>query len=118
VLKTLKKRKYLLGISSGTIETIITQYLTNLQFDLVNDILGFRYDFQKGKDHFDFVKKKHSLHSSQILFIGDSLNDAKRAKDNQIDFIARSGMFDLENFAEIIPKCRMIDELSELLDFL
>ena len=115
VLLRLKEKNYLLGISSGTIESIITTYLKKIQFDIVNDIMGFRPGFEKGKDHFDHVKKKYGLKSSQILFIGDSLHDAKRAKDNQIPFIGRIGMFSQVDFEKIIPNCTVIQELTEIL---
>jgi phosphoglycolate phosphatase-like HAD superfamily hydrolase len=116
VLRTLKERKYLLGISSGTIETIITTYLKKVNFDLVNDIMGFRPGFEKGKDHFDYILTKHSLKSGQILFIGDSLHDAKRARNNNILFIGRDGMFQKKHFETIIPGCTVIQQLSQLLD--
>jgi phosphoglycolate phosphatase-like HAD superfamily hydrolase len=114
VLKSLKENRYLMGISSGTIESIITTYLVKRNFHLVDDIMGFRPGFEKGKDHFNYVKKRHSLSSAQILFVGDSLNDAKRANDNNISFIGRRGMFKEEDFDTIIPNCIVIKELSEL----
>lgn len=115
VIRKFKERNLLVGISSGTIESIITEYLNKKDFTLVDDILGFREGFEKGKDHFDFVKSKYSIHSSQILFIGDSLFDAKRAKDNQIQFIGRIGMFTSTDFNSIIPTCTVITELTELI---
>ncbi len=116
VLQRLKAQGYLLGISSGTIESIITTYLKKINFDLVNDILGFRPGFEKGTDHFNYVMKNHSLSQSQILFIGDSLHDAKRAKDNQITFIGRIGMFTKSHFENVIPNCTIIHELNEIFD--
>jgi len=118
VLTKLKEKKYLLGISSGTIETIITTYLEKVNFGLVNDIMGFRPGFEKGKDHFDHILTKHSIQQSQVLFIGDSLMDARRAKDNNIKFIGRKGMFQKEHFEAIIPECVVIQELNQLLEYL
>ncbi len=116
VLRTLKKQKYLLGISSGTIETIITTYLEKVNFGLVNDIMGWRPGFEKGKDHFDYILSKYSLKPEQVLFIGDSLHDARRARDNNILFIGRKGMFQKEHFETIIPGCVVIQELSQILN--
>ena len=118
VLTTLKDQKYLLGISSGTIETIITTYLEKVNFGLVNDIMGFKPGFEKGKDHFNHILNKYSLQQSQVLFIGDSLMDARRAKDNNIRFIGRTGMFQKEHFETVIPGCIAIQELIQLLDYL
>ncbi len=114
VLNKLKEQNYLLGISSGTIESIITTYLKNINFDIVDDILGFRPGFEKGTDHFNYIKEQHSLDSSEILFIGDSLHDAKRAKANQISFIGRAGMFTQTDFNEVINNCPLIHELTEI----
>jgi phosphoglycolate phosphatase-like HAD superfamily hydrolase len=116
VLRTLKEQKYLLGISSGTIETIITTYLDKVNFGLVNDIMGYRPGFEKGKDHFDYILSKYSLKPEQVLFIGDSLHDAKRARNNNILFIGRKGMFQKEHFETIIPDCVVIQELSQILN--
>ncbi|MHA2055072.1 MAG: HAD family hydrolase [Candidatus Hodarchaeales archaeon] len=118
VIRKLKNQEYLIGISSGTIESTITEYLGKKDFTLVDDILGFREGFEKGKDHFEFIKAKYSIQNTQILFIGDSLHDAKRARDNNIQFIGRIGMFGETEFDSIIPKCPVINELSELINII
>lgn len=87
VLRKLKQLGYKLGIPSGTIESIITKYLVKKGLDMTDDVLGYRPGFEKGKDHFNFVMWKYKI--SNIVFIGDSLNDAKRAKMNDILFIGR-----------------------------
>jgi phosphoglycolate phosphatase-like HAD superfamily hydrolase len=114
VLHCLKEKNYLLGISSGTIESIIATYLKKINFDIVNDIMGWRQGFEKGADHFNYIIKKHAIHKSQIIFVGDSLHDAKRAKDNQISFIGRVGLFAKIDFESVIPKCPVIHELTEI----
>ncbi|MFX0051826.1 MAG: HAD family hydrolase [Candidatus Hodarchaeota archaeon] len=116
VIQELKKRRYWLGISSGTIEDIITEYIRNENIsELVDDIMGWRPGFEKGKDHFDFISSKYNLKSSEIVFIGDSLNDARRANDNGILFIAKLGMFHLKDFDSIIPNVNVITSLKEIL---
>ena len=76
---------YKLGISSGTIESIILEYLKKFKISpLVNVIMGWKEGFEKGKDHFEYLKKKSFAEESEILFLGDSLNDAIRAKNNNI----------------------------------
>ncbi len=117
VLRKLKQRGYKLGISSGTIESIITKYLETNGLDMADDILGWRPGFEKGKDHFDFVTKKYKYLNANIAFIGDSLNDAKRAKTNSIFFIGRSGMFQLEDFQHIIHNIIVVSSLTEILPF-
>ena len=117
VLLTLKKRGYMLGISSGTIEEIIIEYLQKKGLShLVQDSLGWKPGFEKGKDHFEFIKLKYELISEEIVFIGDSLNDAKRAHTNTIHFIGRTGMFQLKDFQKILPETTVITSLTEVLD--
>ena len=118
VLKALKKRGYNLGISSGTIEEIISEYLRRIKLDLVDDVLGWKPGFEKGKNHFDYVIKKYKIKNSNIVFIGDSLWDAKRAKNNQIDFIGKIGMFYQNDFEQIIPDVKVIKILSETLEII
>ncbi|MFX0209742.1 MAG: HAD family hydrolase [Candidatus Hodarchaeota archaeon] len=116
VLKELKSRKYWLGISSGSFEEIIAEYIRKENISvLIDDIMGWKPGFEKGKDHFDFISSKYNLNSSEIVFIGDSLNDARRAKSNGILFIAKLGMFHLDNFESIIPNVSAINSLKEIL---
>ena len=116
VLQELKQRGYKLGISSGSIKSIIVEYLQKQRLDMVDDILGWRLGFEKGKDHFNFVKSKYKLSDSGIVFIGDSLTDARRARTNNIFFIGRIGMFQKEDFQKIIPEAPVIFSLSEILE--
>ncbi|MHA2247775.1 MAG: HAD family hydrolase [Candidatus Hodarchaeales archaeon] len=116
VLVELKQRGYKIGISSGTIESIIIKYLQKKRLDMIDDVLGWRSGFEKGQDHFNFVKSKHEMSSSNIVFIGDSLNDASRAKMNSIYFIGREGMFQKEDFQKILPEIIVISSLTEILN--
>ncbi|UCE13899.1 MAG: HAD hydrolase-like protein [Candidatus Heimdallarchaeota archaeon] len=117
VLQELKRRNYRLGISSGSIESIITNYLQIQGLNMTDDILGWRPGFEKGKDHFNFVRSKYKLSHSNIAFIGDSLNDAIRAKQNKIYFIGRIGMFQEEDFEKIVPGTLVVSSLTEILPF-
>ncbi|UCG03198.1 MAG: HAD family hydrolase [Candidatus Heimdallarchaeota archaeon] len=118
VLEELKELEYLLGISSGTIEAIIVKYLYKQGLTIVDDILGWRPGFEKGKDHFNFVKSKYKLSSSNIAFIGDSLNDARRAKAENIFFIGKEGMFQTKHFQKIIRETPVISSLKEVKEIL
>ena len=116
VLTELKNRHYRIGISSGTYEHIIRKYCEIVGIQFIDDILGFRdKSFEKGKPHFDYILKKWNLTPVSIIFIGDSLNDARRAIDNKIGFIGKTGLFNKEEFNQIIPNVQVISNLSELL---
>ena len=118
VLRELKHRGYKLGISSGSINSIITEYLQKQRINMVDDVLGWRPGFEKGEDHFNMVKSKYNLSNSDIVFIGDSLKDAERARTNSIYFIGKIGMFRQDDFQQIIPDVPVIFSLSEILQFL
>ncbi len=115
VIKELKERGYKLGISSGTMEKILVEYLKKKEIDLFDDLLGWKPGFEKGAHHFNYVKKRENLDNSNLIFIGDSLHDARRAKKNNISFIGKIGMFKQKDFEKIISDIEIISDLSELL---
>ncbi|MFW9929558.1 MAG: HAD family hydrolase [Candidatus Thorarchaeota archaeon] len=93
VLSKLKSKKFLIAISSSTYKEIITEYLNkNGVLKLIDTVLGYRPGFEKGKDHFNFLKEKYELNSKSILFIGDSLKDMERAFLSQVNFIGRTSI--------------------------
>ena len=51
----LRKQGYLVAISSSTTQPTIEKYCENNNL-IVDQILGYRPGFEKGKDHFDFLK--------------------------------------------------------------
>lgn len=119
VLEKFKEKGFFLAISSGTIESIINEYLSRKGISpLVDVIMGWKDGFEKGKDHFEHLKKVSTLKAEEILFIGDSLNDAKRAQSNSIEFVGRKGMFSSDDFNKVIPKVTVIDNLEELYTYL
>jgi len=112
ILEHLKNWGYISAVSSSNLQEIIDKYLKqkNVEFD---EVLGFRKGFEKGKAHFDFLKEKYALKKSEMLFVGDSLNDARRASEYGIDFIGRIGTFSEEDFAPMNIK-GIVPHLLEL----
>lgn len=91
------RQKYLVGISSSTIQSLIEQYCQEKKL-VVDCILGYRSNFEKGKHHFDYILKKYDLTSSNLVYVGDSLKDADRARGSDIAFIGRVGLFSEQEF--------------------
>lgn len=112
ILNHLRKCKYISAVSSSNLQEIIDKYLEqkNVEFD---EALGFREGFEKGPAHFDFLKEKYALEKSEMLFVGDSLNDARRAREYGMDFIGRIGTFSEEDFAPMNIK-GVVSNLMEL----
>ncbi len=113
-INTLRERGSLAIVSSNNFQTLIDKFVDRegLVFDVV---LGFRDDFQKGKDHFDYVRKKFSLSKDDITFTGDSLKDAEKAINYGINFLGLCGTFKQEDFLEKDPNIVTINNLREVL---
>ncbi len=116
VFNTLKKRHYKIAISSSSKISDIRVYCKrNMVVKLVDHILGYRPGFEKGRDHFNFLLKKEGIGKEKICFIGDSLNDMRRANREGIYFVGRIGpMFKKSDFKE----SKVIKNLDELLQLL
>lgn len=108
-----RANNYKVAISSSSTQPIIEKYclLKGLEVD---EILGYRKGFEKGKDHFDHLMKAFNLSSKEIVYIGDSLKDCERAQNNDILFIGRIGMFSQEQFDVLSKSHLYIHELAEL----
>lgn len=112
-IKYLKEQGYLLVISSNSKQELIDIFVKkkNLVLDLV---LGWRPNFEKGTDHFQFIQKETQCCPEEMLFIGDSLKDAERASDYNIDFMGKTGTFSHQDFKKAYPNYPLISHLSEL----
>jgi FMN phosphatase YigB (HAD superfamily) len=77
-------------------------------------VLGFRYGFEKGKDHFDYVMKKCGLNREELIFVGDSLKDAEKAITNGVRFIGLCGIFSKEDFQKVESDLQTITSIKEL----
>ncbi len=116
-LQYLKKKGIKTVVSSNNYQDVVEKFVSKagLPFDMT---LGFKENFAKGKDHFKYIMNKWNLSPDEILFIGDSVKDAERAKDSEVAFIGRTGMFKREDFDKAYPGTPAIDSLSALKRFL
>jgi phosphoglycolate phosphatase-like HAD superfamily hydrolase len=114
-LKRLQETGIRTAISSNNGQELVDQFLRKRgateYFDLV---LGFRLGFSKGKDHFEAVLKHFRVGPDEVLFIGDSLHDAGKAKDFGLDFVGRVGTFSRERFQQEFPDLTVMDHFTGL----
>jgi len=96
-LPVLKQAGFKLCVSSNNHEENVISKLEEIEPDL-DLILGYREGFLKGRDHFNKIKSHFCQGDENILFVGDSLNDARIAHENNISFIARLGTFSEQGF--------------------
>ena len=104
------------AVSSNNFQELVDALVEKLglKFDLV---LGYRANFAKGKDHFEFARKNFGCDKGDMLFVGDSIKDAERAKSYGIDFVAKSGTFSREEFKKSDTSMDVIESLGELFKF-
>ena len=113
-LRILKDRNCITAISSSTMEDILSEYCSRHDIQ-VDFLLGYRPGFEKGKSHFSYIIEETDLSPAFFTFVGDSLNDARRAQEFDVNFVAKLGLFDKNSFHSIIPDCPCIEELSDIL---
>ncbi len=113
-INSLREMGYLVAISSSTTQPIIEKYCKMNEL-IVDQILGYRKGFEKGKDHFDFLKNEFNLSAKELVYVGDSLKDCERAQNSEILFIAKKGMFSQEDFNKISRSKIVISDLEELI---
>ena len=111
----IRSKGILAGVSSNNFQELIDKFIETggLKFDIV---LGFRYGFEKGKDHFDYVMNEYSLSRDELVFVGDSLKDAEKAITNEVRFIGLCGIFSKEDFETVDPNLQIITSIKELKD--
>ncbi len=116
VLESLASQGHKVVISSSNFQHILEDYIRakGLAPDLV---LGHKEGFSKGKDHFDYIRRCFHAETEDLIFVGDSLRDFRKARDNGIRFIGRIGTFTVNDFKragthEVIHDLR---ELTEVL---
>ncbi|KAB2838978.1 HAD family hydrolase [bacterium] len=105
-------------VSSNNGQELVEAYLerrSKPRFDLV---LGFKKGFAKGKAHFERVLAHFGLKASEMLFVGDSLHDARQALEFGVDFVGRVGTFRQEQFQQVHPRAATVRGLDELMGVL
>lgn len=99
--------------SNNQMENVAAKLLGALP-DVFTEILGFRPGFLKGPDHFNHLMTRYRLAPENLLFVGDSLHDARMAHSANIPFVARLGTFTRADFAGLSFPLTMIRDFGEL----
>ncbi len=114
-INELRNRGFIAGVCSNNFQELIDRFVARegLTFDVV---LGFREGFEKGKAHFEYVMHKFQLSRDELVFVGDSLKDADKAKVNGLQFVAICGTFTRDDFHAKDASIITISNIRELLD--
>lgn len=112
-LEHLKQKGLAVIISSNSAHDLVERFVKqlNIPCDLA---LGFKENFAKGLPHFLYILNRFGAKKSEMVFVGDSLKDADKAKECGVDFIGKEGMFSKKDFQKYTPGIPMISSLAEL----
>lgn len=113
-LAALKRRGHFVAISSNNFQAMVEEMVDQLALP-VDLVCGFQDGFGKGHAHFMRVQQASGAQPEQMLFVGDSLHDARLAKHCGIDFAGRAGTFANEEFVTHFPDLPVVASLLELL---
>jgi phosphoglycolate phosphatase-like HAD superfamily hydrolase len=113
-VRQLLKMKISVFVSSSTFQSTIEEYFRRLGIlDLFGAVLGYRTNFEKGADHFNFIHENFRIPFDKMLFVGDSLKDYERSK-GFCKFMAVSRMFSPKDFSNLGFNGPIIFELTEV----
>jgi phosphoglycolate phosphatase-like HAD superfamily hydrolase len=105
---------YRIAISSNNMQTYVDRLARDWPIDCA---LGFRPEdnFAKGEAHFRTLEARFGLARAQLLFTGDSPNDARIARAAGVAFRALlTRAFRHEDFRAIDPHVVVLESLHEL----
>ena len=113
-VNSLRSQGIIVGVCSNNFQDLIDRFIERegLSFDVV---LGFRNGFEKGKAHFEYVMNTFNLAKEEMVFVGDSLKDAEKARLNAMRFVALCGTFSADDFRKQDPDTVTISNIRELL---
>lgn len=118
-LEQLRASELKLVVSSNTGQPFVDEFVERegFPFDMA---LGFDPDLgmQKGEPHVVRACESLGVTRDQIWFVGDSLADGQLASGCDLAFIGRTGTFQRAAFLRTFPRGRVIDRISELLQWI
>jgi phosphoglycolate phosphatase-like HAD superfamily hydrolase len=102
-----------IAITSNNFQMLIDRFVQKVPglFDLA---LGFGNGYSKGPLQFTQVIDCFGIDRRYLLFVGDSLSDARKALAFGIDFVAISGTLRPDSFTSIFPAIPVISSFAEL----
>jgi phosphoglycolate phosphatase-like HAD superfamily hydrolase len=104
-----------LAVSSNNFQHLVDAFQARhaLPMDLS---LGFdaAAGSEKGRPHFERIRREFGVGPGDILFCGDSLKDGERAFEGGLRFAGITGTFPRERFLERFPGIPVVDGILEL----
>ena len=113
----LHEQKSIVCISSNNCQENVDLIISAWKNDgiLVEAALGNRNaSFAKGKSHFDWIRDRFGCNKSDMVFVGDSLNDYRIACENNVRFLAVTSTFTADQFMALNKGIDCFDELEDV----
>lgn len=101
-LRGLRDAGLRLAVSSNTTQALVDRFVAgcDVPFDVA---LGWRPGLEKGSAHFAEICRQLKCACGDLLFVGDSLFDARAAEESRVAFVAKVGTFSAEEFLHRWP---------------
>ena len=113
-LQRLREQGVAVAVSSNNLARYVREITSRWPIDVA---LGFDADqgLHKGEPHFRWIEARFSISRHEMVFVGDSPNDASIAREAKVRFIAvLTGAFDRSEFVVRNPECSVVENLLEL----
>lgn len=112
-LRELRRLGFRITVSSSSAHHFVDAFhrRAGFEFDLV---LGYQPGQTKGHRHFAMTCDALNATHEDLVFVGDSLMDARLAASAGVPFIGRVGTFTRIRFAAEHPGVELIDDVVEL----
>ncbi len=96
-LEELRQAGLFVAVSSNNLDVYVRQMTRTWP---INAALGYDPErgLAKGEPHFAWLERKLGITRDAMVFVGDSLNDARIAHEARVKFIAVEGIFSTRDF--------------------
>lgn len=112
-LQTLRRLGFGITVSSSSAQHFVDAFHSRVGFDF-DLALGYAPGQTKGLRHFAKTCRALNTTQNELLFVGDSLMDAKLAAGAGVSFIGRLGTFTHDRFSAEHPGVELIQDVVEL----
>jgi phosphoglycolate phosphatase len=114
-LTALRQRGCRLAVCSNNFQDQVDIFVSQCRVPL-DLALGFGDGMAKGEPQFQRTCQTFGIDRADVIFVGDSLADAKLAIAAGIRFVARLGTFDAAAFRAVAPHAPAVEAISDLLE--
>lgn len=107
-----------IAISSNNLQQNV-DHVSQQFLSQIDIALGFQDEgFHKGEPHFQWLERHHDVDRSEMVFVGDSLNDCRIALECKVPFLAFPTTFSIEQFLGVDPNVEYVDPIIHIVDWI